>query len=94
MIQGNFFALGVLFSMLRIRGCENLFFLWPHFEFLSFVLGVLSMFKIKIFYYWPPTLDAKSRRPKTKKLLQFCACKFGHGMFRAIFFLSVSYFRN
>jgi len=68
MIQGNVFALGLLFSVLKIRGYENLFLPWPHFEFLSFVLGVLSMCKIKIFYDWPPILDAESRRPNTKRI--------------------------
>jgi hypothetical protein len=42
-------------------------FPWPHFEFLSFVLRVLSMAKIKIFYSWPPTFGIESRRPNTKK---------------------------
>jgi hypothetical protein len=40
---------------------------WPHFEFLSFVLGVLSMVEIKFFLSWPPTFNAKSRRPRTKR---------------------------
>ncbi len=39
---------------------------WPHFEFLNFVLGVLSMAKIKIFCSWPPTFGIESKKPNTK----------------------------
>jgi len=44
------------------------------------MLGVLSMAEIKFFYSWPLTFSAQTKKPNTKKLLQLCAWKYGHGL--------------
>jgi hypothetical protein len=49
MVQNNFFALSLLFLMPKVKGWKEKKLPWPHFEFLSFVLGILSMAKINFF---------------------------------------------
>ncbi len=74
--------------------------LWPHFEFLSFVLGVLGMAEIVFFWFRPPTFGTKSRRWNARKLLQPCfklpSFMLGAlGMTKNNFFeLLASYFRH
>jgi len=52
--------------MLKVGGWKQKKLHWAHFEFLSFVLGVLGMAKINFLWSWPPTSGAKSRRLRAK----------------------------
>jgi hypothetical protein len=52
--------------------------------------GLLSMAKIIIFYSWPPTFDAESKRLNTKRIAPNLYMEIW-AWFRAIVLLSVSY---
>ncbi len=46
---------------------RRLFLPWPHFEFPSFVLGVINMAKINFSCFWHSTFNLESRRLNVQK---------------------------
>ncbi len=91
-VQSNLFTFGFLFSTSKVRGLEKLFFLWPHFEFISFVFGILNIAKILFFFSWPPTFDVENRSLNTKRIVP-TLCLEIWAWFRANLLFLVSYFQ-